>query len=339
MLMILPTVAAKMMTTMTITITKIASHNHQLSGEAGCVGNQPNNQRNSKALLSVTGANHTSHSCSPRAECPKQWVGPRPSLLQWRPVGAGELHRFCRWMPARRRWLWVMQLVAVQRKAALRVLFAMWASSAKDSLNKQLKDEVQRLTQLLGKQATSLWMMNNSQVVDVAVKELGISREEAEARRKEELQHLIRKNRGSTTQGSGLPKGLARMTHAERVQECVNRGICTEDTTRRSGRKAREQMILDIKAYEAARSISASPTVEEMETEYLMMGLAGELPNFSASAAQQPEASGLCSSARAEGVTEAHLRMIWADPHLQQLLADENNLPMIASLLRAPPQR
>jgi hypothetical protein len=128
------------------------------------------------------------------------------------------------------------------------------------------------------------------------------------------------------------------MTHAELVQECVNRGICTDDATRRSGRKVREQMILDIKAYEAARSISASPTVEDMETEYLMMGLAGELPNFSASTAQQPEAFGLCSSARAEGVTEAHLQMIWADPQLQQLLADENNMPMIASLLRAPPR-
>jgi len=70
--------------------------------------------------------------------------------------------------------------------------------------------------------------------------------------RKGELQHKIKVHRDGGTTKPLLPKGLARMTHAELVREASVRGISTEDPTKRYQVKVREQLISDIKSYEEA---------------------------------------------------------------------------------------
>ena len=144
----------------------------------------------------------------------------------------------------------------------LRVAFDTWRLFFMIEINAHLRGEETRLRKLVGKKANSIWMMNKDSLSEVAVNEVpGLSRDACQKMRKAELQFVIKTQRDSAKPDapvSTLPKGLARMTHQQLMALATERNIVTEDASKRYGVKVREQLIRDIKTYEAAKAKEAA---------------------------------------------------------------------------------
>jgi hypothetical protein len=154
----------------------------------------------------------------------------------------------------------------LQRKAIIRAVLVCWQLVAVKAKNCELQDEIRRLRArqvelptVTSTAATeqSIWRMKKAELVEVAVQELLITHQQASNITVAALRHLIKENRDQlqepTAQQSGLPSGLSRMSHKELAVQADARGINVLDPRRRHGMKVRQQLIMDIQEYEAAR--------------------------------------------------------------------------------------
>ena len=151
-----------------------------------------------------------------------------------------------------------MNLVAATlalKQLLLAAMFAAWKATTMEEKCVSAQAENSHMRKMPGKQATSIWSMGKDQLVEVAVKEVpGLTREQARAMRKGEIQLMVKKCRDAVAIEPMLPKGLTRMKHQELMEEADKRGISTTDPTKRSAVKVREQLIADIKEYEIAKA-------------------------------------------------------------------------------------
>lgn len=128
------------------------------------------------------------------------------------------------------------------------------------------RSEVHRLKDLMGKRADSIWTMNKSELIDVAVKELSMPHQQASEETVTSLRERIRRARAGTRQIeedanplNKLPAKLDRLLHQELVEECTKRGIPVLDPLKKDKTKTRPQMIVDIRDDVEVRKSSACP--------------------------------------------------------------------------------
>ena len=148
----------------------------------------------------------------------------------------------------------------------LRRVFAAWRMRTLMTLVQVLKSENQSLTERLGKQKSSIWSMRKEDLIEVARKELGMNRWDAEKETVITLREKIRRNRSQIQEESDplvtLPRGLERMTSAQLCSECQLRGLDISPLPGNRGSvKTRPQMILMIReGVELKNSSSGSQT-------------------------------------------------------------------------------
>ena len=134
----------------------------------------------------------------------------------------------------------------------LRRVFAAWRMRTLMTLVEVLKSENRSLSERLGKQKSSIWQMRKEDLIEVARRELGMHRYDAEKETVTTLREKIRRNRSQTQEEADplvtLPKGLERMTSAHLCNECQMRGLDISPLPGHRGSvKTRAQMILMIR--------------------------------------------------------------------------------------------
>eukprot|EP00969_Alexandrium_andersonii_P081390 3588012-Alexandrium_andersonii.AAC.1 len=67
-------------------------------------------------------------------------------------------------MPVARKLAWVVEIVCGSKILALRMLFMAWRTATVINRYAELLGETVRRRKLLGKQATSTWLMNKAQL-------------------------------------------------------------------------------------------------------------------------------------------------------------------------------
>ena len=157
------------------------------------------------------------------------------------------------------------------RELTLKLVFALWRGLMVETERAALRSEVNRMTELLGRQGTSIWDMKKQELIEVARRELEmpphvaqkltvmVLREKIRATRKdrEAIEHS--EPSGHIQEIDSLPKGLEKMTSEQLVEECTKRGISTHTTERgRNAIKSRPRMIVAIKDYVAASTTTAA---------------------------------------------------------------------------------
>ena len=115
-----------------------------------------------------------------------------------------------------------------------------------------LKSENRSLSERLGKQKDSIWQMRKEELIEVARRELGMPRYDAEKETVTTLREKIRRNRSQSQEEADpimtLPKGLERMTAERLCNECQMRGLDVSPLPGQRGTiKTRAQMILLIR--------------------------------------------------------------------------------------------
>ena len=131
-----------------------------------------------------------------------------------------------------------------------------------------LRSESRRLNDVLGRKAESIWQMNKEELIELARKEMGISRTMAEKETVVTLREKIRQNRTQQQQASNpllsLPKGLERMTAEQLLVECELRGLDISPLPgSRGGHKTRPQMIIMIRAFAEQSSMTSATASRE----------------------------------------------------------------------------
>ena len=132
----------------------------------------------------------------------------------------------------------------------LRLLLTTWHLAVVKRTQQAFKSEVTRLQNKVGKQ--TIWEMKKEDLIQLAEKELGLTRSQAEKETVITLREKLRREKALMLELqeplARLPKGLERMSVDELVQECETRGL---DTTplpgQRTPHKTRPQMILMIR--------------------------------------------------------------------------------------------
>ena len=141
------------------------------------------------------------------------------------------------------------------------LLFIAWRDVTIRTLREAFQAEIERLTELAGRQKESVWLMRKEQLVQVARVELDMPRFVAEKETVVTLRERIRRARALRERQeqprdpqAALPKGLEKMSAQELIQECVRRGINPENTEMRGRRatKTRPEMIVAIRDHAAA---------------------------------------------------------------------------------------
>ena len=147
----------------------------------------------------------------------------------------------------------------------LHTAWLQWKVTVLKERVEQLLQENAILRNKIKKRATSIWEMKKAELVEVAMRELNMDREEAEAETVAQLRYIIKNCRelaamGEEELGVRLPRGLGRMKRKELLEECERRGLATEDPRRPDGLKTREAMIFDIRSQVfATTSTSETP--------------------------------------------------------------------------------
>jgi hypothetical protein len=115
------------------------------------------------------------------------------------------------------------------KKTWLRMIFLAWRLEMEAKLRRAYEAEVEVLKTKLGKQSTSIWTMNKSDLMEVARRELGMSLAEADSKNMSYLKEKIRANRTALKAQANpmmqIPKGLERMLKPVLIQEMIQRGI------------------------------------------------------------------------------------------------------------------
>ena len=152
----------------------------------------------------------------------------------------------------------------------LRLTFAAWRLVTSLTETASLKADNERMTEMLGKKAHSLWTMRKEDLIETARKELGMSRAQAEKETVVTLRERIRRERSVAVEQADplliLPKGLESMKADDLAQECIKRGLDVSPLPgQRGARKTRPQMILMIREYvelqsSSSQAAAASPT-------------------------------------------------------------------------------
>ena len=134
----------------------------------------------------------------------------------------------------------------------VRRVFAAWRMRALRTMVETLKSEVRALRERLGKQKSSIWQMRKEDLIELARRELGMPRPDAEKESVITLREKIRRNRAQVQEEADplvtLPKGLERMTAEELCRECRARNLDITPLPGHRGQvKTRPQMILMIR--------------------------------------------------------------------------------------------
>ena len=157
------------------------------------------------------------------------------------------------------------------RELTLKLVFALWRGFMVEAERAALRSEVNRMTEMLGRQETSIWDMKKQQLIEVARRELEmpphvarkftvvVLREKIRATRKEREAIEPGESSGHTQEIDSLPKGLEKMKREQLVDECNKRGISTYTIENgRNVNKPRPRMIVAIKDYVAAATATAA---------------------------------------------------------------------------------
>lgn len=163
-----------------------------------------------------------------------------------------------------------MVAIRLLRLACLRAVLTCWRLVTLQQVNIVLKKRIMDMKEERPstETTTSIWKMRKAALVEIAQQELQISKSQAEQQTVDLLRHLIKEHRAATTATatqSDLPKGLSRMSHKELIFQADARGINVHDPRHRHGVKVRQQLILDIKAYEAVKTGDPNMTPTDME--------------------------------------------------------------------------
>jgi hypothetical protein len=148
----------------------------------------------------------------------------------------------------------------------LKYAFQQWQLVTVLVLNAALKTENVRLAAMVGKKKESIWLMTKDDLVEVAQRELGMTRARAAKETVVTIREKIRRARKQSEEEEDphnwLPKGLALMTADQLRIECIQRGMDVEALPGEKGPfKTRPQMILMIREdVELRRSPLESPS-------------------------------------------------------------------------------
>ena len=149
-----------------------------------------------------------------------------------------------------------------QRSLLVRLTFVTWKMIVQATLAEALGTEVRCLKQLLGKGKESIWVMNKEGLIEVAIRELNMTRVQAGAETVLTLRERIRKARALNIVEADplrkIPPGLDRMKADQLATECTKRLLSTATL------KTRPQMILAIREDVANRQ---QATPEDMEVD------------------------------------------------------------------------
>ena len=137
------------------------------------------------------------------------------------------------------------------------MLLQAWKVVHLAAMRDYLEAENERLTALAGKDG-SIWTARQLELVALAQRELGMSRQAAERETVGQLRLMLKEARAMVDAVSALPKGLQRMRLAELQSEAAGRGL---EIMRADGKtKCREELIRDIKDQAgSAKEASARP--------------------------------------------------------------------------------
>ena len=135
-----------------------------------------------------------------------------------------------------------------KRSLILRIVFMAWERIGVKTLNAALEEENERLKNLLGKQSESIWVMRKVDLVNLAVKEIGMTRTDAEKDTVLTLREKIQRQRQVTRETEDpllkVPTGLEKMLHHQLQDECRKRNIPVKQPGTDKD-KTRASMILD----------------------------------------------------------------------------------------------
>ena len=153
-------------------------------------------------------------------------------------------------------------MTSSQRSLLVRLSFASWRMIVQATPAAALRTENERLSQLMGKQKDSIWVMNKEGLIEVAIRELGLTRVQAGKETVVTLRERIRRARAQNTADADplkkIPPGLDRMKVDQLTAECTKRLLSTATL------KTRPQMILAIRE-DVANRLQATP--EDMEVD------------------------------------------------------------------------
>ena len=228
----------------------------------------------------------------------------------------------------------------------LRALFQAWRLTAVTADRAAKAFENGKLHEEIRKHHNSLGSATKERLVEMAVEMLGMPRAQAEQLRTGALRHQLREARREAQAGGGvLPKGLARMSHAELSTECNRLGISTQDPRRRKGLKVREQMIADITTY--CQEVAAQEAYEGYQQRTMEMEQDGwatddgdgwqniSVPHGAASSASAAGPSVPFDEALAASsipfATKTLLEQLWNDPTAQEFIMQQD--PAMRALL------
>ena len=153
----------------------------------------------------------------------------------------------------------------------LRATFQAWELYVTKAYVQSLETENERLRTLVKKKSESIWEMTKADLVEVARRELGMTKTQAEKDTVIILREKIRRNREVVAEAQDpmlvLPKGLQRMNHADLLLEMERRNLPIPENP------TRPMMILMIKeqvdflSQTAATSQETNPPTSETTSE------------------------------------------------------------------------
>ena len=131
--------------------------------------------------------------------------------------------------------------------AVLQITFLAWKAETLHIDLERVNEECQKLAASIGKRTESMWHMRKADLVQVAMKDLGWTFNEANAARVGLLRLEIKENRQQKNAAeeqvdplAAIPKGLAKLRQAELVEHMVARNLTLPP------KNLREAMIRDI---------------------------------------------------------------------------------------------
>ena len=156
--------------------------------------------------------------------------------------------------------------IAMDRAVGLRMgtlwtrcIFQGWLLVTTQTQLAAAEGEIQRLRNKLGKMHDSLWGMRKADLIEIALNELGISREKASKMLVPELRERIRAARQRPEPEDPLsiqPPNISRMSKVELQIDCETRGLPYTDKTSRGA------MIVMIQDDVEARAVGQLPDLE-----------------------------------------------------------------------------
>jgi hypothetical protein len=149
-------------------------------------------------------------------------------------------------------------------RAFLRRILEQWRIHTVLVMNAALKTDNARMKEIVDNKSHSIWNQTKPELIETAIRELGMTRPQASKETVVVLRELLRRARKEAREQKDpllqLPVGLEKLQKKELQQECTNRGISQMWMDGKVQKdKTRPQMILDIREDVTRRGSNVPP--------------------------------------------------------------------------------